>query len=89
MTLYEVAQIYTDLVSMDTEIPEAEYIAKDEVGALRSKYHQLFMDKLREEGVDYSDRFDATNIAFSLVRNGVPTTRQLSGRDGSQKPSND
>lgn len=38
MTLYEVAQIYTDLVSMDTEIPEAEYIAKDEVGALRSKY---------------------------------------------------
>ena len=75
MTLLEIARVYTDLVLMDNEIPETEHIAKDEAGALRSKYHQLFMDKLREEGVEYSDRFDATNRAFEIVRNGDSTIR--------------
>jgi hypothetical protein len=68
MTLFDIAQIYTELVEIDNSIPESEFIAKDEVGALRSKYHQLFMDKLQEEGIEYSDRFDAMNKAFELIK---------------------
>ncbi len=68
MTLLEIAQIYTDLVSLDNQIPEDEHVSKDEIGALRSKYHQLLMDRLREDGVQFYDRFDAMNIAFELIK---------------------
>lgn len=68
MTLQEIAQIYTDLVQTDNQIPDSEHVSKEEVGILRSKYHQIFMDKLNEEGVEYSDRFDAMNIAFEMVK---------------------
>ncbi len=69
MTLIEVARIYTDLVNAENQIPESESVAKDEVNALRTKYHQLLMDKMREEGIQFSDRFDAMNKAFELVKN--------------------
>ena len=68
MNLVEIARIYTDLVKIDGEIPESEHIAKDKVNALRTKYHQMLMDKLREEGIEFSDRFDATHKAFELVK---------------------
>ena len=68
MTLVEIARIYTELVTAENSIPESEYIAKDEVNALRTKYHQMLIDKLREEGVEFSDRFEAMNIAFELVK---------------------
>jgi hypothetical protein len=73
MTLIEIARIYTDIVNVDNEIPESEHIAKDEVSALRSKYHQLLMDKLREEGGEFSDRFEAMNLAFELVKKDTST----------------
>ena len=68
MTLVEVAQIYTDLVKVEQEIPDDEHRAKDEVNALRTKYHQILMDKMREDGVEFSDRFDAMSKAFVLVK---------------------
>jgi hypothetical protein len=69
MTLVEIARIYTDLVELDEKTPEGEFVAKDEIGALRTKYHQLLMDKFREEGVEFSDRFEAMSKAFELVKN--------------------
>ncbi len=74
MTLVEIAQIYTELVKVDNEIPESELVAKDEINALRTKYHQMLMDKLREEGIEFSDRFDAMNIAFDLVKHSSVAT---------------
>ncbi|MBP9865976.1 MAG: hypothetical protein KBC91_06210 [Candidatus Omnitrophica bacterium] len=68
MSLIEIAQIYTDLVKLDKEIPEAEYQAKDQVNALRTKYHEILMTKMREEGISFSDRFDAMHKAFELIR---------------------
>ena len=68
MTLVEIAQIYTDLVDLEREIPEQEVQAKDQVNALRTKYHEILMTKMREEGIDFSDRFDAMNKAFELIR---------------------
>ncbi len=67
MSLVEVAQIYTDLVKAEREIPEEEYRAKDQLNALRSKYHDLLMEKMREEGIAFTDRFDAMNKAFELI----------------------
>ena len=67
MTLLEIARIYTDLVMLEDRIPESESISKEEINALRSKYHQILMDKLREEGIEFSDRFDAMKKAFELV----------------------
>lgn len=67
MNLIETARIYTDLVKAEREIPEEEYHAKDEMNALRAKYHEMLMAKMREEGIYFSDRFDATNKAFELI----------------------
>lgn len=67
MSLIEIAQIYTDLVKLDREIPEQEQQAKDQVNALRTKYHEILMDKMREEGLSFSDRFDAMRKAFDLI----------------------
>lgn len=67
MTLIEIAKIYTDLVLVDSQIPESENVSKEEVGVLRTKYHQMLMDKFREEGIEFSDRSDAMNKAFELV----------------------
>ena len=68
MTLIEIAQIYTDLVKAEREIPEEEYHAKDRINALRTKYHDILMERMREEGIPFSDRFDAMNKAFQLVQ---------------------
>jgi len=67
MTLIEIAYIYTDLVKAEREIPQSECRAKDEINALRSKYHQILMNKMREEGIEFCDRFDATTKAFQII----------------------
>ncbi len=67
MTLFEIAQIYTDLVNLEKEIPEQEFQAKDTANALRAKYHEMLMAKMREENIPFSDRFDASNKAFQIV----------------------
>ena len=67
MSLIEIAKIYTDLVKAEMEIPEEEYRAKDQMNALRTKYHQILMEKMRTEGIVFSDRFDATSKAFELI----------------------
>jgi hypothetical protein len=68
MTLQEIAQIYTNLVLSEEQIPEEEHVTKQEINELRSKYHQILMDKLREEGIDFADRFEAMNIAFEIIK---------------------
>jgi len=67
VTLLEVAQIYTDLVKAEREVPENEPYAKDRMNALRTKYHELLMEIMRREGIEFSDRFDAARQAFALV----------------------
>lgn len=69
MTLVEIAHIYTDLVNAERDIPETEYHAKDQINALRTKYHETLMAKMKEDGIYFSDRFDATNKAFELIQN--------------------
>ncbi|MFC1763078.1 hypothetical protein ACFL6U_13480 [Planctomycetota bacterium] len=74
MKLLEIAQIYTDLVNADDAIPDSEYHAKDIIGALRTKYHNLLMDQMQIAGVEFIDRFDAAHLAFDIVKNeGVHT----------------
>jgi len=68
VTLIEIAQIYTDLVTAEKQIPDEEYHAKDQVNVLRTKYHQLFMERMKQEGIPFSDRFDAMNKAFELIQ---------------------
>ncbi len=67
MSLIEIAQVYVDLVRLEKEIPVDEHVAKDQANALRTKYHELLMQKMREEKIDFSDRFDAMHKAFELV----------------------
>lgn len=69
MSLIEIAKIYTDLVKAEREIPEEEYRAKDQINTLRTKYHEALMVKMKEEGMYFSDRFDATTKAFELIQN--------------------
>ena len=51
MTLQEIAQIYTDLVNADSEIPDCEYRAKDLISTLRTKYHNMLMEQMQTEGI--------------------------------------
>jgi len=67
MSLIEIAQVYVDLVRLEQEIPSSEHQAKDHANALRTKYHELLMEKMRAEKIDFSDRFDAMHKAFELV----------------------
>lgn len=68
MNLYEIAQIYTDLVNAENEIPDEEFCAKEQLNMLRTKYHNLLMERMSAEGIDFGDRFDATRKAFELVQ---------------------
>lgn len=68
MNLIEIARIYTDLVRAERQILDDEYHAKDQINALRTKYHHLLMEKRRQEGISFFDRFDAMNKAFELIQ---------------------
>jgi len=68
MSLEEIAQIYIDLVKAEEQIPAEEDHAKEEMNSLRTKCHELLMSKMREEKIPFSDRFDAMNKAFEIVR---------------------
>ena len=68
MILIEIAKIYTQLILLDKEISDQEHEAKDSIAALRTEYHELLMAKMRQEGIDFSDRFDAMNKAFQLIQ---------------------
>lgn len=68
MNLIEIAQIYTDLVKFEREVPDEEHHAKEQINILRTKYHEMLMAKMKEEHIEFSDRFDAMNKAFELVR---------------------
>ena len=67
MSLIEIAQVYVDLVRLEEKIPAEEQQAKDQANALRTKYHELLMQKMREEKIDFADRFDAMHKAFEMV----------------------
>ena len=75
MKLIEIAKIYVDLVKAEREIPEAEHCAKDQINTLRTKYHEILMAKMKEEGIQFSDRFDATNKAFQLIQSESLSSR--------------
>ncbi len=67
MSLTEIARVYVDLVRLEEKIPTAEHHAKDQANALRTKYHELLMEKMREEKIEFADRFDAAHKAFEIV----------------------
>ena len=67
MTSKEAAEIYVDLVRLEESLAPDQHQAKQEVSALRSKYHDLFTQALRETGIECADRFEAAQRAFELV----------------------
>ena len=67
MTPQETAQIYVDLVRLEESLGPDEWQAKQEATILRSKYHDLFTETLRQVVVICIDRFEATRRAFELV----------------------
>lgn len=72
MTIHEAAQIYVDLVHLEESLAPDQHQARQEVSALRSKYHDLFADTLRAAGISCADRFEAARRAFELVGESVP-----------------
>ena len=70
MTLKEVAQVYVDLVRLEESLAPDQHQARQEVSALRSKYHDLLTQELRAYGIPCADRFEATARAFELISTG-------------------
>ncbi|MBI3022026.1 MAG: hypothetical protein HYY90_03205 [Candidatus Omnitrophica bacterium] len=67
MTLREAAGIYVDLIRLEESLAPDQHQARQEVSALRSKYHDLLTEALRVAGIPCADRFEATTRAFELV----------------------
>lgn len=67
MTLQEAAHIYVDLIQLEQSLTLDQEQARQEVSALRSKYHDQFTDLLRASGIHCTDRFEATRRAFEIV----------------------
>jgi hypothetical protein len=67
MTLREAAEMYVDLIRLEESLAPDQHQARQEVSALRSKYHDLFTEALRAAGIPCADRFEATTRAFELV----------------------
>ena len=65
--LYHAAKKYVEVIKKEKGIPAGELQAKEKINALRTKYHEILMSKMREERIDFSDRFDAAAKAFELV----------------------
>lgn len=77
MTLTEAAQVYVDLVRLEDSLAPDQHQARQEVSALRSKYHDLFAQVLRAAGIPCADRFEATSRAFELVSRKVLDTTSI------------
>ena len=67
MTLKEAAQVYVAIIRLEESLAPDQHQARQEVSALRSKYHDLFTEVLRAAGISCADRFEATTRAFELV----------------------
>ena len=76
MTLQEAAQVDVDLIGLEESLAPDQHQAKQEVSALRSKYHDLFSQALRESGISCADRFEATSRAFELVAEAFKKTAE-------------
>ena len=72
MTLREAAEIYVDLVRLEESLAPDQWQAREEVTALRSKYHDFFTQTLRQSGISCTDRFEATRRAFELIAETSP-----------------
>ncbi|MBI4341330.1 MAG: hypothetical protein HY598_03515 [Candidatus Omnitrophica bacterium] len=72
MTLQEAAHIYVDLVLLEESLAPGQEQARQEITALRSKYHDRFTDLLRASGIPCADRFEATQRAFELAGHPSP-----------------
>lgn len=67
MTMKEAAQIYVDLVRLEGSLAPDQDQARQEVSALRSKYHDLLAEAFRSAGISCADRFEVAHRAFELV----------------------
>ena len=72
MTPREIAQVYVDLVRLEEALAPDQWQARQEVTALRSKYHDLLADIFRQAGIVCADRFEAARKAFELVGEPAP-----------------
>ncbi len=68
MKLNEAAWIYVDLVRLEESLASDQHQARQEVSALRSKYHDLLADAMRVAGISFADRFEVNRYAFELTR---------------------
>jgi len=67
MSPREIAQIYVDIVRLEESLGPDQWQAKQEITALRSKYHDQLTDIFRRAGIVCADRFEAARKAFELV----------------------
>jgi hypothetical protein len=67
MNLKEAAEIYVELIKLEEKADPSDQAIREELSVLRSKYHEIFMDLLRKANIEFSDRFEATDIAFKLA----------------------
>lgn len=73
MTPREIAQIYVDIVRLEESLGPDELQAKQEITALRSRYHDQLTDIFRQAGISCTDRFEAAQKAFELVADSPRT----------------
>ena len=72
MTPQEMARVYVQSIELEELTGATAPELTDKVGELRSNLHALLMEVLREHHVPFVDRFDASRLAYQLVRETTP-----------------
>jgi hypothetical protein len=67
MNLEAVAKAYTRCIELEEHTAQEAPALAGEVSILRADLHALLMEALREAGIPFTDRFDATRIAFTIA----------------------
>jgi hypothetical protein len=66
-----IARAYVSCVELEERLHSESPNLADQMGELRGELHALLMQVFRESGIPFSDRADASRIAFKLTRSSL------------------
>jgi len=70
-----IARAYVTCVEMEDRLRDESPHLADELGELRGDLHALLLEVFKEAGIPFTDRADAAQKAFTLVRSRAPYPR--------------
>jgi hypothetical protein len=67
MNLEAIAKAYTRCIELEEHAAQEAPALAEETAILRADLHALLMEALHQAGIPFTDRFDATRIAYNIT----------------------